>query len=187
MDVVVRGRRLDLSPELRAYAEDKIGRVTHLMNGMVMSVDIELYHERNRSIDQREIAEVTVFTKGHVLRARESGTDMKSAIDKVAGKMENRARRYKERVIDRHTGRITGAGTAPLSVPPLEDEELEAEPSIVKTKNVDLKPMTDEEAVLQLELLGHDFFVFASDETGDPQVLYRRRDGNYGLIVPRVG
>lgn len=186
MELVVRGRRLDLSPELRAYAEDKVGRVTHLMNGMVMSVDIELYHERNRSIDQREVAEVTVFTKGHVLRARESGTDMKSAIDKVAGKMENRARRYKERVIDRHTGRITGAGVTPTPQPELVPEESEVEPSIVKKKTVDLKPMTEEEAVLQIELLGHDFFVFASDETGDPQVLYRRRDGDYGLIVPRV-
>lgn len=188
MEVVVRGRRLDLSPELRAYAEDKIGRVTHLMNGMVMSVDIELYHERNRSIDQREVAEVTIFTKGHVLRARESGTDMKSAIDKVAGKMENRARRYKERVIDRHAGKITGSGVNAAPMPAAETEpESEPEPTIVKTKNVDLKPMTDDEAVLQLELLGHDFFLFASEDTGDPQVLYRRRDGNYGLIVPRVG
>jgi putative sigma-54 modulation protein len=186
MELVVRGRRLDLSPELRAYAEDKVGRVTHLMNGMVMSVDIELYHERNRSIDQREVAEVTIFTKGHVLRARESGTDMKSAIDKVAGKMENRARRYKERVIDRHTGRITGSGVTPTPQPGLMPEELEPEPAIVKKKTVDLKPMTEDEAVLQIELLGHDFFVFASDETGDPQVLYRRRDGDYGLIVPRV-
>lgn len=182
MDVVVKGRRMDVRPDVREYAEDKIGRIAHFLNGMVMSVEVELYHERNRSIDEREVAEVTIFTKGHVLRARESGTEMKSAIDKVAAKIENRARRYKERVIDRHVGKI---GAVP--VPVIEEESEAPEPAIVKTKLVDLKPMSPEEAILQLELLGHDFFVFASDETDETQVLYRRRDGDFGLIRPRVG
>jgi len=184
MEVVVKGRRMDLRPDVRAYADEKIGRVAHFLNGMVMSVEVELYHERNRSIDEREVAEVTIFTKGHVLRARETGTDMKAAIDKVAAKIENRARRYKERVVDRHIGKIGGA--APQVIAP-EPEEEEHEAGIVKTKLVDLKPMSSEEAILQLELLGHDFFVFASDETDDVQVLYRRRDGDYGLIRPRLG
>ena len=182
MDIVVKGRHMDVNPELKAYAEDKIGRVAHILNGMAMSTEIELFHERNRSIGEHEVAEVTLFTKGHVLRARETGSDLKSAIDKVAAKLERQARRYKERVVERHAGKIG----APAELVP-EEEEAEPGPTIVKTKQVDLKPMSLEEAMLQLELLGHDFFLFASDETGELDVLYRRRDGDYGLLKSRVG
>jgi putative sigma-54 modulation protein len=181
MDMVVKGRHLDVKADARAYAEDKVGKVAHILNGMVMSVEVELYHENNRSIGEREVAEVTLFTKGHVLRARETGSDMKSAIDKVAAKLERQARRFKERVVDRHAGKI-----APVAAT-VEAEDEEPERTIVKTKSVDLKPMSFEEAILQLELLGHDFFVFASAETDDVNVLYRRRDGDYGLIQPRLG
>ena len=181
MDMVVKGRHMDVSPDTRTYAEDKVGKVAHILNGMVMSTEVELYHERNRSIGEREVAEVTMFTKGHVLRARETASDMKSAVDKVAAKLERQARRYKERVVDRHAGKI-----APVlaTVEPVEEEP---ERTIVKTKNLELKPMSSEEAILQLELLGHDFFVFASAETDDVAILYRRRDGDYGLLQPRLG
>ena len=183
MDMVVKGRHLDVKPDVREYAEDKVGKVAHILNGMVMSAEVELFHERNRSIGEREVAEVTLFTKGHVLRARETATDMKSAIDKVAAKLERQARRFKERVVDRHAGKIA-AGAEPVPEGEAEDE---AEHGIVKTKSVDLKPMSREEAILQLELLGHDFFVFETDETDSVAVLYRRRDGDYGLIQPRLG
>jgi putative sigma-54 modulation protein len=182
MDIVIKGRHLDVNPDLKTYAEDKIGRVAHILNGMAMSTEIELFHERNRSIGEHEVAEVTLFTKGHVLRARETGSDMKSAIDKVAAKLERIARRYKERVVDRHAGK-----GAPQPAIPAEEPEAEPGPTIVKTKQVDLKPMSLEEAMLQLELLGHDFFLFASDETDELNVLYRRRDGDYGLLKSRIG
>jgi putative sigma-54 modulation protein len=180
MDMVVKGRHMDVRPDLREYAEEKVGRVAHILNGMVMSTEVELYHERNRSIDEREVAEVTMFTKGHVLRARETASDMKSAVDKVAAKLERQARRFKERVVDRHAGKTAPAPAA------VESEEEEPEPTIVKTKTVDLKPMSADEAILQLELLGHDFFVFSSADTDAVAVLYRRRDGDYGLIQPRL-
>lgn len=181
MDMVVKGRHMDVLPDVRAYAEEKVGRVAHILNGRAMSLEIELYHERNRSIDEREVAEVTLFTKGHVLRARESGSDMRSAIDKVAAKLERQARRFKERVVDRHTGK--GAAPAPPEGRPAGEHE----PSVVKTKVVDIKPMSSEEAILQLELLGHDFFLFASERGDEIDVLYRRRDGDYGLLRSRLG
>jgi putative sigma-54 modulation protein len=177
--MVVKGRHMDVRPDVRSYAEEKIGKVARILNGMAMSVEIELYHERNRSIGDHQVAEVTVFTKGHILRARESASDMKAAIDKVAGKLERQARRFKEKVVDRHAGKGAPAAAAP------EAESPEPERLVVKKKKVDLKPMSEEEAILQLELLGHDFFLFASDETGFTNVLYRRRDGDYGLIQPR--
>jgi ribosomal subunit interface protein len=116
MDMVVKGRHIDVLPDVKAYAEEKVGRVAHILNGMAMSLEVELFHERNRSIGEREVAEATLFTKGHILRARESGSDMKSAIDKVAAKLERQARRFKERVVDRHAGK--GAAPAPTEQQP---------------------------------------------------------------------
>lgn len=184
MDTVVKGRHIDVSADLRAYAEEKVGKVTHILNGMALSTEVELYHERNRSIGEHEVAEVTLFTKGHVIRARETGSDMKSAIDKVAAKLERQARRFKERVVDRHAGK----GAPPLaSAAPVEEPVGENEPSIVKIKSVDIKPMSEEEAILQMELLGHDFFLFASEDAAVFNVLYRRRDGDYGVLRSRLG
>jgi putative sigma-54 modulation protein len=105
---------------------------------------------------------------------------MKAAIDKVAGKLERQARRFKEKVVDRHAGKGAPATAAAPETGTPEPERL-----VVKKKKVSLKPMSEEEAILQLELLGHDFFLFASDETGFTNVLYRRRDGDYGLLQPR--
>lgn len=188
MDMVIKGRHMDVNPEVREYAEDKVGRVARILNGRAMSTEVELYHERNRSIGEREVAEVTVFTKGHILRARETASDMKSAIDKVAAKLERQARRFKERVVDRHAGKLAPTPAPTLTTIPAEEaEETDEERGIVKTKSVDLKPMSAEEAILQLELLGHDFFIFASDETDEVNVLYRRRDGDYGLLQPHLG
>jgi putative sigma-54 modulation protein len=181
LDMVVKGRHMDVKPDVRAYAEEKVGKVARILNGLVMSVEVELYHERNRSIGDHEVAEVTVVTKGHILRARESAAEMKTAIDKVAAKLERQARRFKEKVVDRHAGRPAAVSSAEA-----EGEELEPDRVVVKKKAVELKPMTEDEAILQLELLGHDFFLFASDETGVASVLYRRRDGDYGLLQPRV-
>jgi len=184
MDIVVKGRHMDVKPDLKTYAEDKIGKVAHILNGMALSVEVELFHERNRSIGEHEIAEVTLFTKGHVLRARESGSDMRSAIDKVAAKLERQARRFKDKVVDRHAGKGATVAAAPAVAA---EPEGEPEPSIVKVKQVDIKPMSREEAILQFELLGHDFFLFASEDTEEFNVLYRRRDGDYGLLRSRLG
>lgn len=183
MDIVVKGRHMEVRPEIRSYAQEKIGKVVRLLNGAVMSIEVELYHERNRSIESKNVAEVTVFTKGAVIRARESATDMKAAIDLVSAKLERQAARYHGKLADRKS---------PKGAPPVEpilggeeEEEEEERAAIVKTKRVDLKPMAPEEAIMQLELLGHDFFVFASADTDLVSVLYKRRDGDYGLIEPR--
>src|SRR5664280_2452215 len=129
MDILVKARHMEVKPDLKDYAEEKIGKVAHILNGLALSTEIELYHERNRSIGEHEIAEVTLFTKGHVLRAREAGGDMRSAIDKVAAKLERQARRFKDKVVDRHAGKGVSAAAPEAAV---EEPEGEAEPSIVK-------------------------------------------------------
>lgn len=179
MEMIVKGRHMDIAPKVREYAEEKIGRITKILNGMLMSAEVELYSEKNPSIAENQVAEVTVYTKGPVIRAKEASTDMYAAIDLVSEKLETQVRKFKTKVVDRHT-----KGT-PAVVPeptPLVPEALE-EPAIVKVKRIEAKPMSADEAVLQMELLGHDFFVFRSEDTEGINVLYRRRDGDYGMIT----
>jgi putative sigma-54 modulation protein len=116
-----------------------------------------------------------------VLRARESSTDMKASIDQLVEKLERQARRYRDK---RRRGPSRGNNDQGVeAIPVVPSEET---PVIVKTKQFAIKPMTPEEAVLQLELIGHDVFVFPNADTNDVNVVYRRRDGNYGLIEPRI-
>jgi putative sigma-54 modulation protein len=182
MKMIIKGRHMDVTPAIRAYAEEKIGRIAKVLDSMIMSAEVELFTERNPSIEKSQVAEVTVYTKGHVIRAKEAAPDMYAAIDLVSDKLERQVKKFKMKIVDRHK-------VAPVQIPaePIvpEETETETEPAIVKTKIVEVKPMSPEEAILQLELLGHDFFVFSSAETEEISVLYRRNDGDYGLIEPR--
>ncbi|MDO9557584.1 MAG: ribosome-associated translation inhibitor RaiA [Coriobacteriia bacterium] len=181
MKMIVKGRHMDITPAIRDYAEEKIGRVAKILDHMIMSAEVELQVEKNPSIQNGHVAEVTVYTKGHVIRAREAALDMYAAIDLVSEKLERQLRKFKTKIVDRHTKVTPIAEATAVS----EEAEGEHEPEIVKTKIVEVKPMSADEAILQLELLGHDFFVFSSAETEEINVLYRRTDGDYGLIEPR--
>ncbi len=183
MKMIIKGRHMALTDAIRDYADEKIGRVSKILDGEHMTTEVELFVEKNPSIENSQVAEVTVWTKGPVIRAKEAAPDMYAAIDLVSEKLERQFRKYKGKMQDRHSSK---APMPPMpAVEPIGFEE-EAEPAIVKTKALELKPMTPEEAILQLELLGHDFFVFTSAETESVSVLYRRHDGDYGLIEPRV-
>ena len=182
MQIVVKGRHMTVADPIRAYAEEKIAKAGKVFDHNTITADVELYYEKNPSIEKNQIAEVTVYTKGPVIRAKEAATDMYAAIDLVSEKLEKQFRKYKGKIKDRHSAK---AAPAPVPAPeiPLEEEE---ERTIVKTKVLQVKPMTEDEAMLQMELLGHDFFVFVSADTEQVNVLYRRRDGDYGLIEPRM-
>ncbi|MDP2401366.1 MAG: ribosome-associated translation inhibitor RaiA [Actinomycetota bacterium] len=183
MNIIIKGRHMAVTDPIREYAEEKIGRVAKIIDGEHFQAEVEIHTEKNPSIENNHVAEVTVWTKGPVIRAKEASTDMYAALDLVSEKLERQFRKYKGKILDRHSGR-----RAPAPVPSVEPfEPEETEPSIVKTKVLDVKPMMPEEAILQLELLGHDFFVFTSAETETVNVLYRRHDGDYGLIEPRIG
>lgn len=181
MDMVIKGRRFEVTPSIREYAEAKIGRIQKVLESMIMDIEVELFTERNPAIENNQVAEVTIRTKGHFIRARESATDMHAAIDMVSEKLERQARKLKGKVVDRHNGHDRKGAPVPAVIEPAEPES-----EIVKTKTVELKPMSADEAILQMELLGHDFFLFSEADSGDLGVLYRRRDGDYGLLRPRV-
>jgi putative sigma-54 modulation protein len=176
----VKGKNVDVTDSLKDYALQKLGKLDKHLNEAAR-LELELHVERNPSISQNQVAEATVWTKGPVLRARESSTDMKASIDLLVEKLERQARRYRDK---RRRGPGRGNhNNVSEGIPVVADEE---QPVIVKTKQFAIKPMTPEEAVLQLELIGHDFFVFQNADTSDVNVVYRRRDRNYGLIEPRV-
>ena len=186
MDILVKGRNIFVTPALEDYALEKVERVRKFFDAdrTDSRAEVELSHERNPSVVDAEVAEATLFINGTVLKAREASEDMYASIDKMADKLERQVRRYRGRQIDRWQGQDKNVQPAAPDEPIAPEEEANLEARIVRTKQFQMKPMGAEEAVLQMDLLDHDFYVFTSAETGDINVVYRRRDGNYGLIEP---
>lgn len=180
MQFQVKGRNLEISDAIRSYAESKLSKLERQLTDP--RVELELTVEKNPSIAQNHVAEATIWTNGPVLRAREASSDMRASIDQLVDKLERQISRYRTRGRDRRRRAARANGPAPDTIAVMADE---AETQIVKTKQFALSPMSAEEAVLQLELVGHDFFVFRSADSGDVNVVYRRRDGGYGLIEPQ--
>ena len=189
MQLQVKGRNTSVTDALFDHAEQKLERLARIMPPWddAMTVELELSVEKNPKVERPQIAEVTVRTKGPVLRVRERADDMYAAIDQAARKLERQARRYRDRR-KAHGGRAP-AGEAPPppapdeAEPPLPIEDAEGEPRVMRRKTFEMKPMTAEEAALNMEMLGHEFYVFRNED-GDVNVVYLRHDGNYGLIVP---
>lgn len=179
MRLQVKGRNVTVSDSLKDYALEKLAKLEKHLNDAAR-LELELQVEKNPSIAENQVAEATIWTKGPVLRARESSQDMRASIDLLVEKLERQAQRYRDKR-RRGPGRVT---PQPDSRPVVPDSD---EPRIVKTKQFPVKPMSPEEAVLQLELIGHEFFVFQNAETNEVNVVYRRRDGNNGLIEPQLG
>jgi putative sigma-54 modulation protein len=178
----VKGKNVEISDTLYHYAEEKLGKLDRHLPATTR-LELELAVERNPSIAESQVAEATIWTKGPILRARESSDDMRASIDLLVEKLERQVKRYRGKRQRRQIAR--GAVSSSGSAEPRVASVAEPEPVIVKTKQFAVKPMTSEEAVLQLELIGHDFFVFRNVESDGVNVVYRRRDGNYGLIEPR--
>ena len=179
MRLQVKGKNVEVSESIRSYAERKLGKLEKKLAAPTQ-VELELAVERNASIAANHVAEATIWTKGPTLRAREASSDMKASIDQLVEKLERQVIRYRDKR-RRRAARDDGG-------PPMEPTAASDEPAhrIVKVKQFAVKPMTSEEAVLQLELIGHDFFVFQNADTGEVNVIYRRRDGQYGHIEPQV-
>ena len=185
MRLQVKGKNVEVSEAIRTYAEEKLGRLDRQLADPTR-VELELAVEKNPSISANHVAEATIWTKGPVLRAKEASSDMRASIDLLVDKLERQVSRYREKRQDRRhgdphrNGNTHGAAEAGAYMRTNE----EGGPVIVKTKQFSLHPMSAEEAVDQLELVGHDFFVFRNEESNEINVVYRRNDGRYGLIEP---
>lgn len=178
MELVIRGRNIEITDQIETYARKRIARLERFLP-TVSQAELELAQENTRSRDQRQIAQLTLrMTPGILLRAEERHADLLAAIDLVVDKMERRIERFK----GRREGRIR-----PEALEVASSEELsETGGRIVKVKRFEVTAMTPEEAIEQMELLGHDFFIFYNPETASINLVYRRRDGNYGLIQPEL-
>jgi putative sigma-54 modulation protein len=175
MRLQVKGKNVEVTDAIRSYAERKLGKLARQLADPTR-VELELAVERNPSIADNHVAEATIWTKGPTLRAREASADMKASIDLLVEKLERQVTRYRQK--RRHEHERHSNNSQPNVVP------FEEAPVIVKTKQFTLNPLTPEEAVLQLELVGHDFYVFRNADSGEINVVYRRADGGYGLIEP---
>jgi putative sigma-54 modulation protein len=181
MRLEVKGRNVEVSDALRRYAEEKLDKIERQLPDAPTQIEVELTLETNPSIAEDHVAEGTVWTKGSTLRARERSVGFETSIDLLADKLERQVKRYREKRSRRETGRRANGHRT--DEPAFSGEQLER--MIVKSKQFDLQPLTPEEAAVELELIGHDFFVFENVDTGRTNVVYRRRAGAYGLIEPQ--
>ena len=175
MQLSVKGRNLEVTDALRSYAEEKLRRLTKYFEHIV-TANVVLSLEKHR-----QIAEVTLRVRDLTIRAEESTEDLYSSIDLVVEKLERQILRYKERIAA-HVTRGVSREERDASV----SAQPEAESRLVKTKRFAVKPAEVDEAIMQMDLLGHNFYVFRNARTDEVNVVYRRRDGHYGLIEPEV-
>lgn len=185
MQITFNGKHMEVTPALRDYAESKLQKLTRFFDN-VQDVHVSESIQRNQ-----HIVEVTVNAKGTLIRAEERSPDMYSSIDLVVDKLERQLARYKDRFTTRKRDALDGMKPNALvadaeAAEPVELLEEDLLPVIVRTKRFAVKPMDPEEAAMEMELLGHDFYVFRNAESDEVNVIYRRRDGNYGLIEPTV-
>jgi len=175
MKITISGKNMDITDALRDVTEKKLGKLEKYFYEDV-SVNVTLSVEKNR-----HIIEVTIPFSGAIIRAEESSDDMYQSIDKVIDVLERQIRKHKTKLQKKNKGLETIRFENIQALPPEDDDK---EPKIVKTKRFAMKPMDAEEAVLQMELLRHSFYVFRNAETDEVNIVYKRKDGNYGLIEP---
>jgi putative sigma-54 modulation protein len=183
MQFTVKGKNVDVPEKLRAHAEHKLAKVQRF-DDRILAMDVEFSEERNPRVPQAHTVEVTVTTKSRLVRAHASAVDPVAAVDQVIDRLERQIKKLKGRRVDR-TQHGEGVKAMGLPVQPLETDEA-GEQLFARYKRIEMKPMTPEEAIEQMELLGHDFFLFSNAETQWVNVVYRRRNGGYGLIEPEV-
>jgi len=187
LDVMIRCRNVEVPEDLKSVAQEKVKRLSKYLNGWDAG-EVLFSEERNPRISAKEVCEVTLHGHGHVVRAKAAAADQQAAVDKVVDKLEHQIEKLKGKLLGRSHPRRHGPIDSARSShngegdERLEDEPDAGDPRIVKTKRFPIKPMLPEEAVLQMELLGHDFYFFTSAETSQAAVVYRRNDGYVGLI-----
>lgn len=173
MRITTRGKNIDITDALKIHVDKRIGKISKYFDE-----NTEAQVTLSVVKDTHVVEAMLLLNGGMLIRAEEKSPDMYASIDTVVEKLERQIRKYKTR-INRKARQINVVG---------EEEKHwdDDEPRIVKTKRFPIKPMSPDEAVLQMNLLEHDFYVFINAETNEANVVYRRKDGNFGLIEPQV-
>jgi putative sigma-54 modulation protein len=172
MNILVNGRHLEVTPALKSYAEEKIKKFERYSSDITeatVTLSVEKYRHK---------AEVMLKANGMLIQAESVTGEIYSAIDEVSEKLDRQVKKYKEKLVSHRKGPAKNAETS------TNPSSLHEEARIIKNKRFELKPMSPDEASMQMELLDKSFFVFVNDISGDINVIYRRQDGNFGLIEP---
>ena len=195
MDIILRARNCEVASKVKDEARRKVEHATRIFD-RVLDLEVTFSEEHNPRIPNPATVEITARTKGHTVRAVGAGGDHHEAIDQAIARLERQLRRYKTRLVDKgrrvrtpDDARTSGelpAVHSPRSAAAAAQADEDPMPQIVRRKQFDLTEMFPEDAVLQLELLGHDFYLFMNAGTGQPNVIYRREGGDVGLIEGMV-
>ena len=181
MNLTVHGRNVAVSDRVQEYVEKKVSRLDKYLP-QIREARAELVRSETRANADRYTAQLTIWANGQILRAEESSEDLFASVDAIVDKMYRQIERYKgRRFKNKRRNAAAAAAAVELSATQLPEETVH----IVRTKQFVAEPMIPEEAVEQMELLGHDFFVFFNVDTSSLNIVYGRRDGNYGLLQPR--
>jgi putative sigma-54 modulation protein len=190
MDIVVRGKNCSVSAHLEVTAREKVARIAKFTHD-AGRVEVDFAEQQHKRLSESQLCEITVHLKKHFVKAHACSSEPEAALDLAVDKVGYQVARIKEKRVSRSHPRrrapsVVGVNGDRERALGLEDDDDEddgdAGARIVKTKRFAAKPMDPEEAALQMELLGHDFFLFTNTESGNAAVLYRRRDGQLGLI-----
>ena len=181
MELQITGKNMEILPAVRSYVERKLGKLARHLPDLTKS-RVEISDEKTKSPQQRFVVQVTVDSNGTLLRGEERGEDLLVAIDRVAEVMSRQTEHHKGKRYEKRRGNSLARGG-------FSEEITEEQPrgKVVKIKRFTIKPMSGEEAIGQMEVLGHDFFLFFNADSEELNLLYRRKDGNYGLIEPELG
>ncbi|MDY0092264.1 MAG: ribosome-associated translation inhibitor RaiA [Candidatus Vecturithrix sp.] len=177
MQVTVTGRHFEITDPLRQHIESKLNKLDRYLDG-ITDVHVVLSVEKHR-----HIAEINLQANGSLIRGVEEKHDMYLAVDTVIEKIERQVKRQKDKDSDRK-GRFANKTQDLVSTETVESEEFKAPPKVIRTQRMAIKPMSIDEAAMQLGLTKEDFLAFLNSETNQMNVMYKRRDGNYGLIEP---
>lgn len=183
MELKIAGTNMELTPAVHRYVERKLGKLNRHLPGIIES-KVEISEEKTKSPQQHYLVRVTVTSGvgGAIFHGEERGEDLFKAIDKVAAIMIRQLEHHKGKLYEKGRGSSLARGEFNEAIEPVEPVR-----KVVKTKRFAVKPMSVDEAIEQMELLGHSFFLFFDADAEKIKLLYRRNDGNYGLIEPDIG
>jgi putative sigma-54 modulation protein len=178
MELQITAKNIELTPTVRQLIESKLGKLgRHLPD--IREYKVEIAREKTRAANQQFVVQATIDSLGTLLRGVERGEDLPAAINKVAAVISRQIERYKGKLYEKGKGSSVARDELEEELPPVG--------KVVKVKRFNVKPMSTAEAIDQMELLGHDFFLFFNADSEELNLLYRRRDGDYGLIEPEMG
>jgi putative sigma-54 modulation protein len=188
MKLVIQGKNIEITDAIHEYVHQKIEKAVNHFQSLTTEVDVHLSVARNPRITPKQTAEVTIYANGTVVRAEESSENLYASIDMVADKITRQLRKYKEKRQEQIQAPVKTAevlSEQPVVGDLLSDRTVELPSQVVRTKYFAMPPMTVQEALEQLELVDHDFYMFCNSETGEINVIYERNHGGYGVLQPR--